>query len=113
MKSAPHPADYMTDAAYEQFVADGGINDVTLNVDILNYGLDVQQELLVENFSGFFDDFSEEAQDALLSSGYTPAEVDNHDAGEWLVVADGEVDSFSEFCPYRTHVKLHRAPFDN
>lgn len=49
----------MSDASYEQFRRDGGLHDVEFNVDILNYSIDAEEELLIENYSGAPGDLSD------------------------------------------------------
>lgn len=102
MSNYPHPADYMSDAQYEQFVRDGGISDLSVDVDVLNYGYSPTEELLVENFSGFYEDLSERAKEVVSES-----DVEDLDAGHWLTIVDGELKEAGEFLPYRTHVRVH------
>lgn len=106
----------MSDAQYEQFRRDGGVSDVSFDVDILNYGIDADEELLIENYSGEPEDLSdrvievalEQWDDALETRGDALEYFDDKlVAGHWVTIADGEIVEEGEFHPFRVHVQTH------
>lgn len=115
MSDYAHPADYMTDASYEDFRRDGGISDATLSADILNYSLVADEEILIENYSGAPEDVSDRVVQVVMSHKDLDTRREAYDylderlsGGEWITIADGEIDSLGEFCPYRVHIRLFR-----
>lgn len=90
MADQPHPADYMSDAQYEQYVRDGGISGVSIDADILNYGIDADEELLIENYSGVPEDLSDRVIEVAMRQ-HGLGEPSTDDVYEW---ADGH-----EYCP--------------
>ena len=62
----PHPADYMTDAQYEQFRRDGGLHYAEVSIDILNESHSPREELVIEEYSGEPSDVSDPVVEAVM-----------------------------------------------
>lgn len=116
MNGYAHPADYMTDASYEEFRRAGGISCATMDADIQNYSLDPTEEILVESYSGAPEDVSDRVVGVAVSQyddlatrqdvyEYLDEELEG---GDWITIVDGEIEELGEFCPYRLHVRLYR-----
>lgn len=103
MSNYPHPADFMSDAQYEAFREAGGISDAGIRAELLNITLDVTDEILVEHFSGHYDDLTD-----AVKRHVTEADVADLNGGDWLTIVDGELVEAGEFMPHTLHVKLHR-----
>lgn len=99
----------MTDSQYESYVNSGGISGVKIEIGILNESYEVDEELLIEEFSGAADDLSDDmlaAAEAVWGNNMYAA-LEELDAGDWLTAVDGEVVEASEFHPYRVHVETY------
>lgn len=113
MGDRPHPADYMSDAQYEQFRRDGGVSDFSLDVDITNEGYSPQEQFIMEAYSGAHEDVSEDLWEAVAEAKDHETWTDTAewfgelDGGDWVTVADGEVIAAGEFHPFRVHVQTH------
>lgn len=60
-------------------------------------------EFIMEQYSGHPSDLMARSLEVLFNEGYSH---DDLDAGDWIVVIDGELlDDPNEFCPSRIHIE--------
>lgn len=101
----PHPSDYMTDQAYEQFLRDGGVSAVTLEIDLQDERYDPDDNIVVSQFTGDFDMLPTAVLTALDEALTLPSELND---GDWLVVVDSKLVSVGELPPVRIEAVAHR-----
>lgn len=107
MGDRPHPADYMTDAQYEQFRRDGGVSDVSMEAVILNYTKSPDERLIVHQFSGAEDELRGSHPDIAEAFENTEDEdIGDLKGGDWVTVVDGEVVETGEFHPGHIDVQV-------